>query len=164
MNMRPDSSANINNEACAVTIRRGELGHIDQIAALFDAYRLFYRRPLDPVAARRFIEQRIQRDESVIFFAVRDEQALGFTQLYPVFSSAALRRLWLLNELFVAPQARRSGVARALVMRAEQWARQTEACGLFLETAVDNLPAQALYKSMGYVRDIEFYRYDRTVD
>jgi len=147
--------------ASALTIRRADVADLDQLTPLFDAYRLFYQQPPDSVAARRFLQQRIERDESISFLAARDGSALGFMQLYPVFSSTALRRLWLLNDLFVAPQARSAGVGRALVLHAEAWAHETTAQGIFLRTAITNAPAQGLYESLGYVRNTEFYRYDR---
>ena len=85
--------------------------------------------------------------------------ALGFTQLYPSFSSVSTKRLWILNDLFVSDEARRFGVARALMEKARIFAIETDAKGLILETALDNEPAQALYESLGYTRDDEYYRY-----
>ena len=95
--------------------RRGP-GDVDAVAPLFDAYRQFYQQPSDPALARAFIAERLARSESVIFLAERDGQAVGFVQLYPLFSSTAARprRLWLLNDLFVSPVGpRRRGGARA---------------------------------------------------
>ncbi len=157
-------SSNSHDANRSTTVVRADLGHLEQVIPLFDAYRVFYEQQSDLIASRRFLEQRIERDESVVFVANYDSEAVGFTQLYPVFSSTALSRLWLLNDLFVAPPARRLGVARALMSRAKTWASETKALGLFLRTAVDNLPAQALYESMGYIRDTKFYRYDRILD
>ncbi len=92
-----------------------------------------------------------------------DPVVLGFVQLYPLWSSTRTPpgRLWLLNDLYVVEPARRGGVARALMLRAEQLARETGAVGLMLSTAVDNLRAQPLYESLGYVRDTQFYSYER---
>ena len=131
----------------------------DRVASLFDAYRQFYKQPSDPAAARVFIGDRLKRDESVIFLALTGEKAVGFVQLYPCFSSTAMKRMWILNDLFVAPEARRGGAARALMERARRWAVETKADGLWLETAVDNHPAQRLYESLGWKRDDHYYRY-----
>jgi len=98
----------------------------------------------------------------VIFIAVADEDggdALGFTQLYPSFSSVSLKRLWVLNDLFVGPNVRRGGVGRRLLDRAREWAIETGAKGLVLATAVDNGKARALYESCGWQRDDEFQHY-----
>ncbi|HYL94873.1 MAG TPA: GNAT family N-acetyltransferase, partial [Terriglobales bacterium] len=105
------------------------------------------------------ISERLQRDESVIFLALHGDKAVGFVQLYPCFSSTAMKRMWILNDLFVAPEARRSGAAKALMERARQWAVETKSDGLWLETAVDNHPAQRLYESLGWKRDNDYYRY-----
>lgn len=136
---------------------------VPQVAPLFDAYRQFYRQPGDLAGAADFLRQRLERQESVVFLALLDEVAVGFTQLYPCFSSTSMKRLWILNDLFVVPEARRSGVARALMERARQLALQTSAESLALETAVDNHNAQKLYEQLGWVRDEEFFRYSLRV-
>ena len=141
-------------------IIRASHQHADLIAPLFDAYRQFYKAESDLEGAREFVYQRLLNDESVIFLAMEGEAALGFVQLYPVFASIAMQRLWLLNDLLVEPSARRQGVGEALMKRAEQFARDTGSRGLFLRTATDNLPAQRLYERCDWVRDEQFYRYD----
>lgn len=135
------------------SISRATLDDLDAVAPLFDGYRVFYERDSDPALARAFIEERLRRGESVIFIARDDANhaALGFTQLYPMFSSVSARRIWVLNDLFVAPTARQRGVARALMDRARGFAKETGALRLILETAEDNRAAQALYESLGYV-------------
>jgi GNAT superfamily N-acetyltransferase len=143
-------------------VRQAGLGDIDAVAPLFDAYRQFYQQPSDPALARAFIAERLARSESVIFLAERDGQAVGFVQLFPLFSSTAARprRLWLLNDLFVSPSARGGGVARALMDRARRLGEETGAAGLELVTARANAPAQRLYESMGWRQDEEFLRYE----
>lgn len=142
-------------------IKRATLSDLDDAAPLFDAYRQFYGQRSDVVAARAFLDERLRRGESVIFLAVGDDhgEALGFTQLYPSFSSVSLKGLWILNDLFVGPGVRRGGVGRRLLDRARQWAVETEAKGLVLATAVTNSTAQALYESCGWRRDDEFQHY-----
>ena len=132
---------------------------VSEVAPLFDAYRQFYGKSTDVEAARRFLFARLSKNESVLFLARREAQPIGFVNLYPVFSSVNLTRQWILNDLFVAAEARKSGVARALMKRAGQLAEDTQANGLTLETAIDNQAAQKLYESLGWKRDEEFYRY-----
>jgi GNAT superfamily N-acetyltransferase len=136
-----------------------------RLAPLFDAYRQFYERPSDLAMSRAFLSQRLERDESVIFLVEDDDETLGFVQLYPLFSSTSPRpgRLWLLNDLFVTPAARGRGVGRRLMDRARQLAEDTGACGLELATAKTNHNAQALYESLGYRRDDDFFRYELTL-
>ncbi len=145
--------------ANSVRIVRATSEDVERIAPLFDAYRQFYKQKSDVAGARRFIGDRLQREESVIFLALMDEKAVGFVQLYPCFSSTVMRRMWILNDLFVTPEARRQSAAKALMERARQWAVETKADGLWLETAVDNHPAQRLYESLGWKLDNDYYRY-----
>jgi ribosomal protein S18 acetylase RimI-like enzyme len=143
-------------------VRQAGPGDVDAVAPLFDAYRQFYRQPSDPGLARAFLAERLEREESVVFVAERDGRAVGFVQLYPLFTSTAdrPRRLWLLNDLFVAPEARGGGVGRALMDRARRLAEETGAAGLELATARTNTVAQRLYESLGYRVDDQFLRYE----
>lgn len=140
---------------------RASLDDLDALVPLFDGYRRFYGRPSDLTGARAFLDERIKRNESVIFLAVADGTIAGFTQLYPLFSSVSLQRLWVLNDLFVTPAARRSGAGRALLERAERWARETGSKGLTLSTEIANVAAQRLYETMGWTKDEEFVHYHR---
>jgi ribosomal protein S18 acetylase RimI-like enzyme len=140
-------------------IRRATLADLEPVAALFDLYRQFYDQSADREAARRFIRDRLACADAVIFVAELDGVAVGFTQLYPLFSSIAVGREWLLNDLYVAPVARRLGVGRALLEAARQHAIETGALRLELATAVTNIEAQRLYESLGYEREEGFVRY-----
>ena len=144
-------------------VRRADLADLDVLIPLFDGYRQFYGQRSDVAAARAFLAERLRRDESVIFIAIGDEEALGFTQLYPSFSSVSLKRLWILNDLFVSPAARRGGVGRSLLERARDWAVETDARGLTLTTALTNTAARSLYESCGWRLDDEFAHYQLLV-
>ena len=138
---------------------RASLKDLPKLAPLFDAYRQFYEQATDLAACEAFLRNRISQQESCIFLAHKNEQAMGFTQLYPSFSSVRMRRLWVLNDLFVHPDYRRKGVGKALLQRAAEWGRETEASALMLETGIKNLPAQALYEQLGWVRNDDYYVY-----
>ena len=137
----------------AFAIRRATDADIARVAPLFDAYRSFYGQAPDPARADAFLRERLARGESALLLAERDGEALGFTQLYPLFSSVRTARLWLLNDLFVADSARRQGVARGLLDAAAAFAREQGAAGLMLETGRDNHPARALYRAAGWNED-----------
>jgi GNAT superfamily N-acetyltransferase len=131
-------------------IRRATSADLDLVAPLFDTYRVFYGKPSEPAVARDFIEARISREQSVILLALDDGKAIGFTQLYPAFSSVSATHVWILNDLLVLPEARRGGAARALLTAAADFARADGALRLELETDHDNHTAQALYNAMGW--------------
>lgn len=138
-----------------------QLSHLELLAPLFDAYRVFYDQPSDIGAAQRFLEARLSAGDSVIFLALLGSP-VGFTQLYGSFSSVSLKRLWILNDLFVVPEARRKAVAGALLCRAQRHARDTGAKGLTLRTARHNHAAQALYEAHGWEKDTAFWTYNRS--
>ena len=130
------------------------------LAPLFDLYRQFYHQRPNPEGGLSFLRDRISRNESVLFLALDNQNnGLGFTQLYPSFSSVSMKRLWILNDLFVAEDARHQGVAEALIRRCEAYGRETNSKGLVLETATDNIPAQTLYRKLGWNKEEEFDRY-----
>ena len=146
-------------------IVRATVEDLPLLVPLFDGYRQFYKQAPDREGAQRFLATHFADNTSVIFLAFTSDaegkrQGWGFTQLYPVFSSVSMQRLWLLNDLFVSPGTRRGGVGRALLERARTFAAETQARGLTLETAVDNYPAQALYESLGWQREEQFYSYN----
>ena len=83
----------------------------------------------------------------------------GRPGLYPSFSSVAMKRIWILNDLFVLPTARRTGVGRRLLEQAADFARATSALRLVLATATDNHQAKALYEKLGWHLDQDFDHY-----
>ncbi len=141
-------------------IVRADLACLEELTLLFDAYRQFYQQASDLLAARDYLEQRLMYQEAVVFMAKNEQQAYGFTLLYHHWSSVAMGHVWLLNDLYVKPEARRQGIAEALMQEAVDFARLDRAKRIWLRTAVDNTTAQALYEKMGFVRDETFYRYD----
>ena len=127
---------------------------------MFDAYRVFYEQDSDLETATAFLRERFLLNESVIYMAMNGDTALGFTQLYPSFSSVSLKRLWILNDLFVIPKARGQRVGEALIGAAVTLARTSGAVGVQLETAHSNLSGQKLYERLGFRReDLEYRTY-----
>jgi GNAT superfamily N-acetyltransferase len=144
-----------------LTIRQATIPDLDLLAPLFDAYRRFYRKPGDLELAGRFLRERLERGESIIFLALRpDGEAMGFTQLYPSFSSASAARIFILNDLFVASEFRRKGVGAALLAAARKFGERAGAIRLALSTEVTNQSAQSLYESCGWTRQTDFHVYN----
>ena len=142
-----------------VTITKASTEMVQVVVPLFDAYRQFYEQASDPVGARNFLAERLDKGESVIFLAWEEGQCVGFAQLYPSFSSSSMKRIWILNDLFVLPSARGHGVGRALLEQCKRLATETGAKELTLETMKTNLTAQRLYEECGWKRDDVFCKY-----
>jgi len=140
-------------------VRRATAADVELLLPLFGAYREFYGRGRDPPRERAFLTERLEGDECVVFLAESDGPAVGFTLLYPMFSSLSLRPTWVLNDLYVLPAVRRQGIAAQLLTRAREFGRTTGAEYLTLETARDN-PAQHLYEREGWRREELFLHYE----
>jgi len=139
---------------------------IPELAGLFDAYRVFYKAASMPAESEAFVRGLIAHGNTRFFLAreAKGVPALGFVHLMPSINTVAMRPIWLLEDLYVAPNGRRRGVASALMQHAETFARETGAERLTLATAHDNRRAQSLYKRLGYIRDEHFWYFHRVLD
>lgn len=143
-------------------IIKATLEHLDLLAPLFVRYREFYGQLPYPDSSRAFLEKRLKRDESVIYLALPDNDStrlMGFCQLYPSFSSLSLKRVWIVNDIYVAEDYRRMLVADNLMREAKKMARETHAVRLRASTSNDNEVAMKTYESMGFRPDTEFKNY-----
>jgi ribosomal protein S18 acetylase RimI-like enzyme len=140
-------------------IFRCKMDQLEAAANLFNQYRQFYQQSSDIKAATEFLQARLFQGESVIFLAKRKKEFVGFMQLYPTFSSVKMSSVWILNDLFVIPEARGQAVAQALVERATHFAKNRGAIRLILSTAGDNLQAQKLYEKLHFKKDQTFFHY-----
>mgnify|MGYP002623175994 CR=1 FL=1 len=139
--------------------------HLDKLVELYGCYRLFYEHEREPEKERSFLKQRMENNDSMIFLALDEYgSGMGFMQLYPLFSSVSMRRVWLLNDLYVDNIYRRRGVATALLDRAVEFGKSSGARHIMLETANDNFNAQKLYEKHGWESDDEFKHYFRKCD
>ena len=136
-----------------ITIHNAAISDIEEVARLFDAYRVFYGKNSDIIMAKKFLRDRIVSEESTIILARINDKCVGFVQLYPFFSSVNASRLLVLNDLFVDPTHRRMGVAQQLMESAALLARETNCKGLILETTNDNTKAQSLYEKLGWTEE-----------
>ena len=142
-------------------IRRAKKKDLGNLSILFDKYRIFYKQRSDVENARSFLKKRMKRKESVIFVAEERDELIGFTQLFPIFSSVSMKRTWLLNDLYVNEKARGMGAATKLLEAAKDFATETNSKWLILQTAADNFTAQKVYEKNGWVKETDFlYRKD----
>ncbi|MEB8345998.1 GNAT family N-acetyltransferase [Flavobacteriaceae bacterium KMM 6898] len=144
--------------------RKAEIKDLDELSVLFDAYRVFYRKETDIASAKNFLVERILKNDSEIFVAKNPEhQLVGFVQLYPLFSSVRMRKLWILNDLFVNYDSRKKGVSLGLIDKAKELVEKSDACGMFLETEKSNLVGNNLYPKAGFEfnKDSNYYQWYR---
>src|SRR5258708_1782606 len=153
------------SEQTDVAVRQATIFDLDLLTPLFDAYRQFYRKPSDLGLARRFLLERFQHSESIVFLALQpDGAAVGFTQLFPSFSSVTAARTFILNDLYVRPESRRKRAGALLLDAAASFGRAAGAVRLTLSTEVTNEAAQALYEAEGWTRQTDFYVYNLALD
>ena len=145
-----------------MSIIRANACDLPVLVPLFEAYRQFYRREPDPAGAMAFLRQRLEKEDSVIFLTLlEDGTAAGFTQLYPLFSSVRMRKLWLLNDLFVDEAYRGRRLSLGLIEQAKRLAQATGAAGLILETEKGNAIGNQLYPRTGFLRSEQnYYHWD----
>ncbi|WP_318614545.1 GNAT family N-acetyltransferase [Sporosarcina sp. YIM B06819] len=140
-----------------MTIVQATINDLDALTELFDLYRLFYQQPSDSEGARAFLHDRLSNEESIVFIAFDGNEAIGFVQLYPSFSSVSMKQTWVLNDLYVKETGRGKGFGEALIRRAIAFAEEAGAKGLLLETAKDNVTAQRLYEKIGFVQETNYF-------
>lgn len=145
----------------SVIISQATIEDLDELVPLFNDYRIFYKSDSDLEGAQDFLNERFIHNQAIIFIARESEgnTMIGFTQLFPTFSSVILKKSFLLNDLFVAQAYRGRGVAELLLQAAEKYALQTNAGVIKLATALDNKVAQRLYERNGYKKDEAFFHY-----
>ena len=140
--------------------------HLNLLTPMFVKYRELYDAMPYPETSRSFLEKRLERKESVIYLAMADheDKLLGFCQLYPSFSSLSLKRVWILNDIYVCQDARRQLVADRLIQTAKQMAKETNAVRLRVSTSINNEVAQKVYESIGFREDSKFKNYTLELD
>ncbi len=147
-----------------MNIRQATLQDIETLTLLFDDYIVFYRKPSDLASCTTYLTERLERNEAIIFLATNDHNtAMGFTLLYPCFSSVSKARIYILNDLFVHHDHRQKGVGAALLAKASEYGRQMGAIRLHLETEQSNQKAQALYEKEGWEKELDEFHYSYTL-
>ncbi|MCT8137989.1 GNAT family N-acetyltransferase [Anaerobacillus sp. CMMVII] len=141
-------------------VYQATIDDLEGVSHLFNLYRMFYQQKSDLDGARAYLKKRIESKESVIFVVKKEEEYVGFAQLYPTFSSISMKRAWILNDLYVDVEARKHGVGEMLLSKAKDLAIETGAKSISLSTALNNHSAQRLYERNGYIQDSLFFHYE----
>ena len=139
-----------------MNILRAELIHLEDLIPLFDGYRVFYKQETDLARTRTFLTERLKNQDSVIYIVYVNGKPVGFTQLYNLFSSVSMERMYLLNDLFVDDNYRGKGIGEALINEAKKLCVTEKQKGMAIQTAKDNL-AQHLYQRLGFEPDPDLH-------
>jgi ribosomal protein S18 acetylase RimI-like enzyme len=147
-------------------IRKATLQDLDQVTRLFDEYAVFYKNPSNYEKHKAYLKERLENNEATVFLAFDEnnqDKAIGFALIYVTFSSLALNKIVILNDLFVDPEIRKNGTGEKLILETIAFAKELGTKTIRLRTAKNNIIAQKLYHKMGFVRDEVLYSYDLTL-
>ena len=139
-------------------VRKATKDDLPRLAELFDGYRVWYRQASDLEGAKTFLEERMDLNESVILLIEDDKNMYGFVQLYPIFSSVRLKRMYLLNDLYIDASQRGRGLGKRLIHSAKAECQRIKGAGLMLETETNNVIGNKLYIKEGFhLEENNFY-------
>jgi GNAT superfamily N-acetyltransferase len=139
---------------------------LDELLPLMRDYCDFYRvAPADEdllAMARALIAD---PDAEGVQILARDDNGrpVGFATVFWTWSTLSASRVGVMNDLFVAPEARGSGLAEALIAECVERCRARGARSLGWQTAKDNHRAQAVYERIGAARE-EWVDYSVKID
>lgn len=141
-----------------------EVEHLAPLSQLLNAHRVAQGQADNQPAVSHFLFERIINHEALIFLALEAEHAAqpqgkGFLMLYPAYSAQSLMPVWILGELYVAPEARRQGVGRSLLNEALTLVHQRGDQGLTLEIAQDNMAGRQFLSTMGFQQQSQLTHY-----
>jgi GNAT superfamily N-acetyltransferase len=142
-----------------LTIRQATIQDLSKLVPIFDDYREYFKQQKNPEAVNQFLFEKFEHLESVIFIAQLEDEVVGFAQLYPVFSSLTLQRVWLLNDFFIAEEYRGSGVGTQLFAKVKEVTLLTKSKGIELSVEHTNKKAWAFWEKQGFKMDEEFRYY-----
>jgi ribosomal protein S18 acetylase RimI-like enzyme len=143
-----------------VKVRQAIIEDLNELAQLFADYRVFYGQDFELEKTRSFIQQRLESKDSIIFIAIESDTILGFSQLYPSFTTIGVQEIWILNDLFIKPKFRQNGVAKMLIEHILDYSKDTNRKKVILSTAYTNDKAQRLYEKLGFTKT-KFYNYEK---
>ncbi len=136
----------------------------EELLPMIAAYQRFYEvEQIDEERNRAFFRRFLAPSEVGMLLGAREDgRLLGYACLYWHFYSTRAAETVLMNDLFVAEEARGRGIGRALIEASAAVARERGALSLDWATAPDNATAQRLYDSTGAQRS-EWVEYELEV-
>ncbi|MFM1654677.1 GNAT family N-acetyltransferase [Brevibacillus sp. B_LB10_24] len=142
-----------------VTVRQSTIQDLAKLVPVFDSYREYFGQEKNPAAAEKFLFEKYEHRESIVFIAEQQSQIVGFAQLYPSFSSLSLQRIWILNDFFIMENDRGKGIGKQLIGAVIEYASLTKAKGIELSVEHTNTKAWMYWEKQGFHLDEEFRYY-----
>jgi len=134
-------------------IRRATPDHLKELSILFEQYRTEYGLPAEPKKSRKFLKERLRREDSVFFIVTSDGKPVGFAHLYNGYSLSELQSTIVLNDLYVLPEYRYKGFGAALLEEAQTHLLFEGAKKLVIQVPKTNDAAHGLFTRMGFEQD-----------
>ena len=135
------------------------LEHLDHLTPMFIRYRELYGAMPQAEASKDFLAERLNKQEAIILLAFEEDPLPGFCLVNPSFSSVSLRPMWIINDMYVAEDARRKHIAQQLLKALAEQARSNDAVRLRVSIHASNEIAQRLYESAEFAEDQNFRNY-----
>jgi len=147
-------AATVGRVPAEVEIAPVSVEEFEELLPLIAAYQRFYEvAEIDEERNRTFFRRFLGPSEDGLLLGARSGgELVGYACLYWHFSSLEATESVLMNDLYVAEQARGSGVGRALIEATAEVARERGVPIVEWSTAPDNHTAQRLYDSTGAER------------
>lgn len=125
--------------------------NLDELLPLIRQYQHFYNvANIDDQKNKIFFSQfGINSSKGCLFGYRKDHQLVAFATVYFSYASSITSKVGIMNDLFTHDAYRKQGIAKALIMHCEQYAKRNGAKRLQWITAASNKTAQSLYKSLG---------------
>ncbi|MBV7506694.1 GNAT family N-acetyltransferase [Bacillus sp. sid0103] len=140
-------------------VRQATIEDLPKLVPIFDSYREYFKHPKNPSKVENFLYEKFEHLESVIFIAEQESEVIGFAQLYPIFSSLSLQRVWLLNDFYIAEDCRNRGIGKQLFAKVKEFTLLTKSKGIELSVEHSNERAWHFWEKQGFKIDNEFRYY-----
>lgn len=145
-----------------IVIKPATVEHLEELAPLFNDYRIFHKQSDDLEGGKLFLEERLRAKEATIYIAYNADNSntVGYTYLYKIYSNHSLKINVILNDLYIHESYRGKGIGQMLIQMAVDYAKGIGAITLRLSAVSDNEPAKRLYEYLGFVKESGFDHFD----
>lgn len=143
-------------------IKQATIEDLPSIVPVFDSYRRYFKQQSNPEKVEKFLFEKFEQLQSIIFIAKYESQVIGFAQLYPIFSSLSLERVWLLNDFFISEEYRHHGIGKQLFSKVKNFSLLTKSKGIELSVEHINGKAWSFWEKQGFILDDKFRYYSYT--